>query len=80
MEIKVGNVVHEKELNNQRNNLLEFLRDELKNDFLTLKVTVTEQIQETKKYMTDRDKLDAMAAQNPNVNKLRDQLNLELDL
>jgi len=30
--------------------------------------------------MTDRDKLDAMATQNPNVKKLRDQLNLELDL
>jgi len=45
-----------------------------------MQVTVTEQPTENKKYMTDRDKLDAMAAQNPNVNKLRDQLNLDLDL
>lgn len=78
--LTVGNTVLAKELNERRNILLEFLRDELKNDFITLQIKVTEQPTETKKYMTDRDKLDAMAAQNPNVNKLRDQLNLDLDL
>ena len=76
----VGNTVLEKELNERRNLLLEFLRNEMKNDFITMQVIVTEQQSETKKYMNDRDKLEAMAAQNPNVNKLRDQLNLELDL
>jgi DNA polymerase-3 subunit gamma/tau len=78
--ITVGNSVFEKELNARRNMLLEFLRNEMKNDFITMQVRVTEQPSETKKYMNDREKLDAMAAQNPNVNKLRDQLNLELDL
>ena len=78
--ITVGNTVLEKELNDRRNMLLEYLRDELKNDFITMQVTVTEQVSDTKKYMNDREKLDAMAAQNPNVNRLRDQLNLELDL
>ena len=78
--VTVGNTVLEKELNERRNMLLEFLRNELKNDFITMQVTVTEQPSETKKYMNDREKLDAMAFQNPNVNKLRDQLNLELDL
>jgi len=80
LQITVGNTVLAKELNERRNMLLEFLREKLKNDFITLQVEVTEQPTENKKYMTDRDKLDAMAAQNPNVNKLRDQLNLELDL
>jgi DNA polymerase-3 subunit gamma/tau len=80
LQITVGNTVLAKELNERRNMLLEFLREELKNDFVTLQIEVTEQPIENKKYMTDRDKLDAMAAQNPNVNKLRDQLNLELDL
>ncbi len=78
--ITVGNSVLEKELSERRNMLLEYLREELKNDFITLQVIVTEQVSETKKYMNDREKLDAMAAQNPNVNKLRDQLNLDLDL
>jgi len=78
--LTVGNTVLEKELNERRNILLEFLREELKNDFITLQIIVTEQQTEIKKYMNDRDKLDAMAVQNPNVNKLRDQLNLDLDL
>ena len=78
--ITVGNTVLAKEFNDRRNSLLEYLRKELKNDFLTTQVKVTEQPAENKKYMNDRDKLDAMASQNPNVNKLRDQLNLELDL
>jgi hypothetical protein len=78
--LTVGNTVLAKELNERRNILLEFLREELKNDFITMQIKVTEQQTETKKYMNDRDKLDAMAAQNPNVNKLRDQLNLDLDL
>jgi DNA polymerase-3 subunit gamma/tau len=78
--LTVGNTVLAKELNDRRNLLLEFLRDELKNDFITMQIVVTEQQTETKKYMNDRDKLDAMAAQNPNVNRLRDQLNLELDI
>jgi len=78
--LTVGNTVLAKELNDRRNLLLEFLRDDLKNDFITMQIVVTEQQTETKKYMNDRDKLDAMAAQNPNVNRLRDQLNLELDL
>ncbi len=76
----VGNTVLEKELYERRNMLLEFLRNEMKNDFITMQVSVTEQQSENKKYMNDRDKLDAMATQNPNLNKLRDQLNLELDL
>ena len=80
LQITVGNTVLAKELNERRNMLLDFLREELKNDFITMQVIVTEQPTETKKYMTDRDKLDAMAAQNQNVNRLRDQLNLELDL
>jgi len=78
--LTVGNSVLAKELNERRNMLLEFLREELKNDFVTMEIKVTEQMSETKKYMTDRDKLDAMAARNPNVKKLKDQLNLELDL
>lgn len=78
--ITVGNTVLAKEFNDRRNSLLEYLRAEMKNDSITVQVAVTEQPSETKKYMNDRDKLDDMAKQNPNVNKLRDQLNLELDL
>ena len=76
----VGNTVLEKEFNDRRNQLQAHLRNTVKNDSITLQVTVSEQPVENKKYMNDREKLDAMAAQNPNVNKLRDQLNLDLDV
>ncbi len=78
--ITVGNTVLEKELNERRNMLLEFLREEMKNDFVTMQILVSEQPLETKKYLNDRDKLEIMANLNPNVGKLKDQLNLELDL
>jgi DNA polymerase-3 subunit gamma/tau len=78
--VTVENKILEKEFNDRRNTLLEHLRSEMKNDLITLQVIITEKPSETKKYMNDRDKLDDMASKNPNVNKLRDQLNLELDL
>lgn len=80
LELTVSNSVLAKELNERRNMLLEYLREELKNDFVTLEIKVTEQQSEIRKYMSDRDKLEDMAARNPNVKKLKDQLNLELDL
>jgi DNA polymerase III subunit gamma/tau len=78
--VTVENKILEKEFNDRRNTLLEYLRSEMKNDSVTLQVSITEKPSETKKYMNDRDKLDDMASRNPNINKLRDQLNLELDL
>lgn len=78
--VTVENKILEKEFNDRRNTLLEYLRSEMKNDSITVQVTVTEKPSETKKYMNDRDKLDDMASRNPSINRLRDQLNLELDL
>ena len=78
--ITVGNSVLEKEFNERRNTLLEFLRQEMKNDFITIRTVVSEQPLETKKYMSDQEKLNAMVQANPNVEKLRDQLSLELDV
>ena len=80
LQLTVGNTVLEKELHDRRNMLLEFVREEMKNDFITLQILVSDQPLETKKYLNDRDKLEIMITQNPNVGKLKDQLNLELDL
>lgn len=78
--ITVGNPVLEKEFNDRRHTLLEYLRREMKNDFITIRTVVSEQPLETKKYLSDQEKLNAMAEANPNVDKLRDQLSLELDV
>lgn len=78
--ITVKNNVLEKELNDRRNILLEYVRNHVKNDALTLQIRITDAPQEVKKYMNDSDKFKEIVSQNPNVKKLTDQLNLELDL
>lgn len=78
--ITVKNNVLEKELNDRRNILLEYVRNHVKNDALTLQIRITDAPQEVKKYMNDSDKFKEIISQNPNVKKLTDQLNLELDL
>lgn len=78
--ITVKNNVLEKELNDRRNTLLEYVRNHVKNDALTLQISITEAPLEVKKYMNDSDKFKEIVSQNPNVKKLTDQLNLELDL
>lgn len=76
----VKNNVLGKELNDRRTLLLEFVRNNLKNDTFTLIINIAEVPTEVKKYMTDTDKFRDMANQNPSLKKLTDQLNLELDI
>ena len=78
--ITVGNRVLEKEFNDRRNVLLMFLKNELNNDFISFKVIVNEQPTEARKYLSDREKLDIMTKDNPNVAKLRSQLDLGLEI
>jgi DNA polymerase III subunit gamma/tau len=80
LQVTVGNTVLEKEFNERKNSLLEYLRDQVQNDRITLSVTVTDQPVENKKYLTDKEKMDIMESRNANVADLRNQLNLELDL
>jgi DNA polymerase-3 subunit gamma/tau len=78
--LTVENTVLQKELSDSRNALLDFVRNEIKNDSVTMQIQVSEKPSEDKKYLSDQDKLNQMASQYPNVGKLKDQLNLELDL
>jgi len=78
--ITVKNNVLEKELNERRNKLLEYVRNEIMNDAVTLQIAISDVQVETKKYMSDTDKFREMVDQNPNVRKITDQLNLELDI
>lgn len=76
----VRNPVLEKELRDQRTHLLSFLKDKLMNDDLLIEVTLDETPLEGKKYMSDADKFREMVNQNPNLQKLTDQLGLEPDI
>jgi DNA polymerase-3 subunit gamma/tau len=78
--LTVDNPILQKELNAYWNKLMSFLSEELKNDKITLEVIINETPVESKRFMSDKDKLDAMKEKVPEINLLTDQLNLELDI
>jgi len=78
--LPLDNPILQKEINKYWNDLLEFLKNELRNDTIQLETVVSAQTIEAKKFLSDKDKLDAMKQKNPELNSLMDQLNLELDV
>jgi DNA polymerase-3 subunit gamma/tau len=78
IEFNVENKLMEDELHAQRNEVLGFLRNRLKNNRIELKINVIESNKTIKPY-TDREKFARMAEKNPAIIELKDQLNLEID-
>jgi hypothetical protein len=58
--------------------LVQFLRQELANDFILLKKGVQEH-KETQKLYTSKDKYDFMADQNPAIKDLKERLGLDFE-
>ncbi len=79
ISITVDNSILLKELNESWTEMQGFLKDELKNDLIKMESAVTTQPVENKRFLNDKDKLDAMKSKNPQLTNLMDQLNLELD-
>ena len=63
---------------NIRSDLIIFLRDELKNDSIVIKTTITEQSDKNILY-TPEDKYKHLLAKNPSLGKLKQQFNLDLE-
>ncbi len=76
IEIMVDNRFQEKEL--QQLDLMEFLRKELKNNSLKLNIELTPE-SEMKKYLTPREIYFKMAEENPLLEKLRENLDMDID-
>lgn len=77
--VELENKVLEAEFNRNKTELLGHLKNTLNNDFITIEVTVSEQVIEAKKPYTDKEKFDQMAEKNPLLKSLKDQLDLGLD-
>ena len=58
--------------------LVQFLRNELKNDHVVLRREI-EELEETKKLYTSKDIFDEMVKQNPDLKDLKDRLGLDFD-
>ena len=78
VQLEVINEVQLGQLSDVRPDLLDALRRNLRNAGLELRVSVTERDEPTMKYMTDRDRYDAMAAAQPGLDVLRRRLDLDL--
>lgn len=60
--------------------ILQFLRNELKNWGIQLEILIADRPQETRRPYSDEDKLAAIIDKNPAIKSLKDQLNLDIDL
>ncbi len=78
IEYKVDNILIARDLLNVTA-LLEFLKTELKNNQITLNAVLPEKSDKKTAY-TDRERYEEMAKKYPDLVKLKDQLNLELEL
>jgi DNA polymerase-3 subunit gamma/tau len=71
--------VQEEDIRETRNELLSYLKDKLNNSFIDLNVVMTEKAPESERAYTTRDKFKKMAEKNPDLEKLRQQFDLDLD-
>jgi len=78
IELTLDNSAQEEVLTDEKINLLDYLRKELKNTQITLKTTVDSGDQDERP-ITPRDRYIKLAEKNPNIDKLRQQLDLDID-
>ena len=78
MEFIIDNEIQKIELEEERSNLLTFLRVELNNYGIQLKVLLSEE-DNTVEHLSSKDKFLKMAEKNPALHELREKLNLDIE-
>lgn len=76
-EVTVNTAINKEYLENNRGDILNWLKKELRNDFVEMKVEVSEEIINNKPF-TPQEIFQEMISQNPALQKLRDDLGLEI--
>jgi DNA polymerase-3 subunit gamma/tau len=76
--ITIDNKILEEEFREIRSELAGFLRSGLNNNRIDIQARVVENHTELKPY-TDKEKFEKMAAKNPELNSLREQLDLDIE-
>jgi len=76
--ITIDNKILEEEFREIRGELTGFLRSGLNNNRIELQARVIENHTDLKPY-TDKEKFEKMAAKNPELNTLREQLDLDIE-
>ena len=78
LEFTIDNEIQNIELEDERSNLLTFLRVELNNYGIQLKVLLSKE-DNSVKHLSSKDKFLKMAEKNPALHELRERLNLDIE-
>lgn len=78
--ITVDNKIQEGDVFNNRPEITKFLRLRLKNTSISIETVISEKPLEERKPYTDTEKFEAMARNAPDIRKLKDQLNLDIEM
>lgn len=78
LEFEIDNEIQKIELEEERINLLTFLRSELNNYGISLKVILRE-TEDTVVHLSSKDKFLKMADKNPALHELRERMNLDVE-
>lgn len=78
LELIIDNKVQEDEVNSKKAELLGYLRKELRNYQISLQLVVKDVKSEIRPYTT-KEKFNSLAEKNPNLIKLKEQLDLDID-
>ena len=76
-EVTVNTDINKEYLDNNIRSILDWLQDKLKNDFIEMKIVISKVIVNNKPF-TSQEIFQEMARQNPALNKLKDELGLEI--
>ncbi|MFO7830009.1 MAG: DNA polymerase III subunit gamma/tau [Bacteroidales bacterium] len=75
----IDNNLQEAKINEIRNELLAFLKSELQNTMIDLKLVITDEQDDSNKLYTSEDKYKHMLSKNENLGKLKQEFNLDLE-
>ncbi len=75
----IDNNLQEEKINEIRHELLGYLKSELKNSMIDLKLIITDLQEENNKLYTTEDKFKHMLAKNESLGKLKQEFNLDLE-
>jgi DNA polymerase-3 subunit gamma/tau len=78
--VTVDNKIQEGEIFHRRGEMLSILRESLNNWGIQIETLIADRPPESRKPYTDQEKFDNLAGQNPVIKKLKDQLNLDIDM
>lgn len=78
IRFKIHNAIQERDLNEMRTELMDYLRKSLNNVGLQLEVERVQEQEVKKEFLSEREKYDRLASKNPLLDELRKRLDLDL--